>query len=178
MKTLISKYLTPILLILVFVAPGLLAYFYYHHPHELGLSQINKGTLLSPPRLLTLNKSDSKWRLIVWRPFTCETGCIEQLEQLARMRLALGRRLYNLDLYLLLGGQEHALTEKLIERMRQEDIHVLKSTANTVTDGFKLPPKPQVYLEDPHGYLVLSYPQNVNPSDIFHDIKRLLNAKN
>lgn len=59
-----SKYYILLLLIVVFVAPGVAAYLFYQHPSWLGSSRINKGTLLNPPVLLNTLEGKSKWRII------------------------------------------------------------------------------------------------------------------
>src|SRR5690606_23910729 len=90
------------LLILIFLAPGFAALILYKNPHWLGSVTTNRGRFLSPPVALPLEQAATKkWGLILWQPQTCKKICRQELDRLARIRLALGRRLYGVSQYLL-----------------------------------------------------------------------------
>ena len=158
-------------LVVLFAAPGFFAYFFYSHPHWLDHTKTNRGELINPPIQL-MSANSTKWKLLLWSPQVCEESCIEQLDKLARIRLALGRRLYGLELWLLLGNNAPNLSKMFSDTLHEKDIRVLKLSALDLPSA--LPEDAKVYLENPNGYLVLSYPLTANPKDIFHDIKRLL----
>ena len=109
MKPIRHNYVVLLLLILLFALPGLTAYFFYFNPQWLGTTTTNKGAFLNPPLLVPSLGGHSKWRLVLWSPVTCETSCLEHMDQLARVRLALGRRLYDVEASLLLGANAGAL---------------------------------------------------------------------
>ncbi|WP_133128906.1 hypothetical protein [Legionella nagasakiensis] len=177
MNVFYRKYFVPVALVLLFASPGLFAYFFYSHPQWLGATKTNKGELLNPPILISPHDIAAKWRVLLWSPDGCKKQCVQQLNKLARIRLALGRHLYEVESCLLMKPDVPPLSDRLTYVLRDQDIHVLKLTAGNHARLPALPPTPQIYLENPNGFLVLAYSPDTKPEDIFHDIKRLLNVK-
>jgi hypothetical protein len=171
------KYLVPIILVLLFAAPGLAAIFFFQHPEWLSEAKINRGALLNPPILLEKNKSDDKWVLLYWSPSDCDETCMKHLDKLARIRLALGRRLYNVDAKLLLGKSARPVSAAFKSRLKDQDIKVETFTETEEILVSKLPNQSSIYIENPKGFLVMTYPSDVIPKDIHHDLKRFLNIK-
>ena len=166
------NYLILILLGLVFLAPGLGAYLFYTHQRWLSSAPTNKGLLLNPPLLLTNFASSHKkhWKLILWSTGACEKKCIQQLDKLARIRLALGRHLYDVALVLVLGTP--ALPDDaLAQSLREEDIRVVNWPHDA---SFPAKEPIKIFIANPDNYLVLSYRAGVHPNDIVHDMKQLL----
>lgn len=182
MKTVSRKYLILVLLGLVFAAPGISAYFFYTHPQWLGEATTNKGLFLDPPVLLTSLSHQTvvgpstgpKWQLILWSPAACEKTCLEQLDKLARIRLALGRRLYDVVPNLLLGAKAPPLPESLKKVLQEQDIHVVQLSGDEKAPGLK--DQLEIFIANPDNFLVLAYQPTVQPGDVFHDIKQLLNT--
>ncbi len=177
MKIVRRNYVVLLLLSLLFAAPGLSAYLFYTHPAWLGEATTNKGILLSPPVLLTLTDSQaarSKWQLVLWSPNACKKSCILQLDKLARIRLALGRRLYEVDARLLLGPNAPQLSDKLAKALHERDIQLSKLSVSEHDRMLLLQNNLAIYIVNPDDYLVLAYSTEVNPDDIYHDIKQLL----
>lgn len=166
-----------VLLVVLFAAPGLSALFVYYHPQWLGTGTINKGTLLSPPIELTELGSDAKWHLIFWSPQVCEASCLEQLDKLARVRLALGRRLYNVNLSLLLGSNVEVPTT-IQGQLDGLQVKTNKLSSDASINALAHYQAPRLFISNPDNYLVLAYPQDVQPDDVFHDIKLLLSKGN
>ncbi|MCX7117840.1 MAG: hypothetical protein NTW94_08105 [Legionellales bacterium] len=181
MKICQRQSLVLILLGLVFVAPGLSAYFFYKHPSLLQAPSTNKGELLLPPISIgegsTLNPiSRPKWRLILWSPAACQADCIEQLDKLARIRLALGRRLYEVVPELLLGTEAPPLPTALQKMLSERDIQVKVLSKSLRGDQSIFKKKLIMLIASPADFLVLAYPPLVKPEDVFHDIKQLLDT--
>lgn len=176
MKIIKSKNIVLFLLIMVFIAPGLAAIVFYKHPQWLGSGSTNKGTLLSPAVLLPAMQSKAKWGLVLWSPKGCHRTCRQQLDKLGRMRLALGRRLYEVDQWLLTDDSSRPLSNKMIKRLHEQDIHWLRIPANTLDKPALLTNTPQVFITNPDSFLVMSYDLNARSADIFYDIKQLLNT--
>lgn len=175
MKIVRRNYFILLLLGLVFAAPGIAAYFFYMHPDWLGSATTNKGVFLEPPVLLTtLDSPDTKWRLVLWSPEACDASCIAQLDKLARIRLALGRHLYDVVPELLLGANAPPLSKKLIHALQEQDIHVLKLEVGAVERTPVLKNRLEIFIANPDNYLVLAYQPTVGPDDVFNDIKQLL----
>lgn len=197
MKTVLRNYFVLILLGFVFAAPGISAYFFYTHPHWLGDAFTNKGVLLSPPVLLThldpskattvsakeIRRSSplrfnikSKWQLVLWSPTACEKSCIEQLDKLARIRLALGRRLYEVVPLLLLGANAPPLPKDMVNVLQERDIQVVQLPVGASEHTSALKSRLEIFIANPDNYLVLAYLPTARPGDIFHDINQLLNT--
>ncbi len=171
------NYIVLLLLSLLFAAPGVSAYFFYTHPAWLSNNTTNKGGLLTPSMLLTYphpTKAHPKWRFVLWSPVACEKNCTMQLDKLARIRLALGRRLYDVDGLLLLGHDAPSLPHALIKTLNAEDIQVAVLPAREQQHMPRLQNHLAIYIANPDNYLVLTYPPEVAPNDIYRDIKQLL----
>lgn len=171
MKTTRRHAVILILLVFLFATPGLSAYFLYFHPQWLSATTTNKGELLNPPILLTELNQTSKWRLILWSPQACEESCLAQLDKLARIRLALGRRLYNVDLCLMLSMKAPPLAKDVAAMLHEQGVVVTRVAAKNLTTLYN---EPELFISNPDNYLVLAYPETAEPDDLFHDIKLLL----
>ena len=168
------RYVVLLLLVFLFAAPGLSAYFLYFHPQWLSSTTTNKGQLLNPPVLLGQLSTNSKWHLVLWSPAACEETCIEQLDKLARIRLALGRRLYDVDLSLLLGSNAKPMAAEQANMRQLQDVSVVTLSPEETQALYSLHPHSQLFVANPEQYLVLAYSVNAASDDLFHDIKLLL----
>ena len=139
------KRLILICLILIFVAPGIIAYLIYKHPQWLHLSLTNKGTLVRA-RLLHI-PHNTKWGIVLVNPGMCDILCLQELDRLNQIRLALGRKYFAVDLWLSHGDQD------------SDPISWVK---------------PKIFIITPKNYLVLTYPSTVDSGDIFQDLRSLL----
>lgn len=176
MKKQTSKYYILLLLVLMFAAPGIAAFMFYQHPSWMSTATINKGTLLNPPIVLNSLEGTEKWGIIFWNPDACDNACMKQLDILAKIRLALGRKLYQVDQWLLLGNESPSLSQKQQSLLKEIDFKVTRLSANEIDDERALFSKAKIFLVDPHNYLILSYSSQVNPSDVYKDLKLLLNT--
>lgn len=182
MKTIHHKYVVLFLLFLLFAAPSLIAYLFYHNPDWVASNKTNKGVLLTPPVLLAYtdkapSASTPKWKLAFWSPDTCGKNCLEQLDKLARIRLALGRHLYEVEIQLLLGAKAPQLSQNIVNALHEQDISILKFSAAEEQGMGILKNKSKIFITNPGNYLVLAYVQTVKPDNIFHDIKQLLKVE-
>ncbi|MBI2784888.1 MAG: hypothetical protein HYX60_00690 [Legionella longbeachae] len=176
MKKKLSKYYILLLLVVMFAAPGIAAYVFYQHPSWLAATKVNKGTLLNPPVALDSLSGKSKWRIIFWSPSLCDKACLQQLDVLARIRLALGRKLYQVDQWLILGDKAPPLSEKTKSLLKEMDFQVAQLSAAEVNAKGTLFSEAKVFLADSGNYLILSYSPQVNPDDVYKDLKLLLNT--
>lgn len=167
-------YLILLLLVFLFSAPGLSAYFLYFHPDFLRGTTTNKGQFVQPPQQMIALGTGAKWRLILWSPTACDASCITQLDKLSRIRVALGRRLYDVDAGLM-QGIDAGPTSSAVATLLQTPgmFSVTLSKAETVGLS-RLYSQPQLFIANPDRYLVLVYPISAGPNDLFHDIKQLL----
>lgn len=176
MKKKTSKFYIVLLLITVFAAPGITAYLFYTHPSWLGGSRINKGDLLAKPVLLTSVEKTNKWRILYWSATGCKRTCLKELDILARVRLALGRRLYQVDQMLVMGSQALKLSSDLDQKLQINDFKIRKLSVEDTQRLDDIDSKEHVFIMNPDNYLVLSYTAGANPDDVYKDLKLLLNT--
>ncbi|CAM2749624.1 Uncharacterised protein [Legionella steigerwaltii] len=171
-----SKYYILLLLVVIFATPGVAAYVFFQHPSWLGSARVNKGTLLNPPVQLGALEGKSKWSIIFWSPKTCDQACVKQLDVLARIRLALGRKLYQVDQWLLISDKAPPLSQEQQSFLKDIDFKVAKLSATELVAKGTLFSKSKVFVADPGNYLILSYAPQANPEDVYKDLKLLLNT--
>ena len=172
MKMARREWFVLLILFLVFIAPGILAYCFYTNPQWLRAPSTNKGALLNPP-LQTTWRGNNKWQLILWNPTACETTCAQQVDKLARIRLALGRRLYEVDQWLVLN-ENTAILPAINTMWHEQGIRVVRLSQQNKAHLPLLANKPLVLIANPADYLILTYAVPANAEGIFHDIKRLM----
>ncbi|CEG58070.1 hypothetical protein [Legionella fallonii] len=176
MKKQVTKYYTLLLLAIMFAAPGVAAYLFYQHPTWLSSTKVNKGTLLTPPVELGSLNAQAKWQIIFWSPGSCEQDCLTQLNVLARVRLALGRKLYLVDQKLILGDNSASITDKMKKVLREQDFHLTELSKDDRAKLEDLSAESKIFIANPDNFLVMSYRSGVNPDDVYKDIKLLLNT--
>jgi hypothetical protein len=165
-------------LLLVFSAPGVFALLFYMHPTWLGELPTNKGSFVTPSvQFPELGDADDTWKIVVWCPSGCNTTCLKNVDDLARVRLALGRRLYQVSLWLVQGDDGRMCTREEEHMLKTHDVHARTLLARMRLNVPVLQDKASVFLVDPKQHAVLQY-QGVNvPKDVFQDLKRLLNRQ-
>lgn len=178
MKKFLTKYYVIFILVLLFSAPGIFAWYFFNHPGLLGDSFTNKGQLLQPPIAMesfqdlrpNLKKS-TKWRLVFWTQTACSSTCMQQLEKLAKIRLALGRKLYEVDLDFFQAKEAPLPSKTLMDKIEALGFHrtTLQSPAENI---------PPVLIANPDNYLILGFKKDSNSADIFHDLKLLISNPN
>lgn len=162
-----------LLLLLIFIMPGLSAYYFYTHPQWLSKSTTNRGQLVEKPQQISLG-TEKKWGLVLWWNKPCDSACIQQLDKLARIRLALGRRLYQVNMYLLLPENIAAPSLETQQMLKEKGIEIKRIS---VENPQKLPfSKETLAISDPKNFVVLTYALGQNPMDIFADMKQLLSV--
>ena len=171
-----SRYSILLLLAIMFAAPGIAAYIFYHHPTWLGASKTNKGFLLNPPLALHSLDNKSKWRIVLWSDKPCDDACLKELDLLARVRLALGRKLYQVDQWLLLDNRQHPLTDNAQNFLKEHDFHFSSVSPEDKTSLASFAENTRIFIVNPDNYLILTYQLTANPDDIYKDLKLLLNT--
>lgn len=161
-----------VLLLLIFLLPGSLAILFYSHPQWLGHSLVNKGELLTPGEALLALEPKHKWRLIFWHSGFCDEECSSVLNKLARIRLALGRRWYEVETWLISG--EPTLNKGLKEQFKLEDIKFVHLSREEAVKQPAFAKGSRLFIADPGNYLILSYEPKALAQDLFKDLELLL----
>ena len=158
-----------ILLFGIFLLPGLMALFLYQTHYFHNLPKINHGQLLKPPVKIHLDITSDKWGLIFWQPSVSEENLSDMIEKIKRIRLALGRRYFQVQPVLL-----------------TKDKSLSKSAQKELTDNYfvhrvilademnLLSSQPAFYILSPEKYVIIRYSVDTASNHIFKDIKRLL----
>ncbi|MDX2346342.1 MAG: hypothetical protein QNK11_05690 [Legionella sp.] len=172
---------TLIALLLVFIAPGVLAVLFYMNPNWLAGLPTNKGVFIRPAVKLSSLGGDvadkDKWHLVVWCPKGCGAACLDAVDEMARVRLALGRRLYQVDLWVLQGQTGVICNQDIAKAFKAKAIKTRALSSDEQLAVSVLDDKPKIFLADPNQYLVFEYTEKNKPNDVFQDLKRLLSAQ-
>ncbi len=175
-------------LILVFVSPfvaGWMAlYVFKLHPasNQYGdLVQPVKPLILPAVQALDGKKRSpdfwKKWTFVVIANDGCQQLCQKNIYYLRQMRIALGRDIERVQNVLLTPQKvASALKQKLKE---YPALTVIENAPPELSRLFDLPGhvpgrSPMLYLIDPTGNLMMTYPAQNKPRSILHDIQRLL----
>lgn len=133
----------------------------------------NHGELLAPPlsmEAVVANRVDGstwvwenvdrQWSLLLQLPTRCDDACRESAELLVNVRQALGRHAEKLHMFEI---DEAGVFPRLsLEGELPAPLGELPSAG------------PQVWLVDPHGYLVMRYREGYDPSGVRRDLSRLV----
>jgi hypothetical protein len=175
-----------LMLAVVFLGPILAALFLYYGPLEprwLSASGAHRE-LIDPPmalpddalRMLQVGQappgSPYRWGLIYARIAPCEEQCVQHLTRLREVHLALGRdsrRLRRAYFYAGPAPQVDADQDLLLVPFdRPPGARVLKLLGEERIRGGR------VYIVDPLGNIVASYPAGADQRALLEDLKRLL----
>jgi cytochrome oxidase Cu insertion factor (SCO1/SenC/PrrC family) len=178
--------LPPLMLAIVFGGPLALAVLAYVAGTDWLRSMAGPlGELVDPPvalapQALVTPKGDAtrpdwfrhRWTLLYVRGSACESQCLDEIHRLASVRLALGRDQQRVQLaYLLadpvppLEGHPMLIVGRLNGAGGPELVDLLGS--ERVRDG-------RIFIVDPQGRLVTTYPLPAEQKAIHSDLKRLL----
>ncbi|MFT5395111.1 MAG: hypothetical protein ACI85N_000292 [Gammaproteobacteria bacterium] len=188
-----SNRLTIILVVVMFVSPLVLSWYVFNYTDFLEMRGMsNKGDLIEPARPLgdlalidPLNdeRKDSlfgEWNL-VYVTATCDKQCMDNVYLMRQIHASMDKHSLRVQKVLLLTNQSASeLKEKLVEFKGQQVINAGLININEMIEKFRLneaddPLKMnRIYIVDPLGNLMMSYEPNVNPRDIYKDLKKLL----
>jgi cytochrome oxidase Cu insertion factor (SCO1/SenC/PrrC family) len=111
------------------------------------------------------------WQLIYARMSSCEQQCAQHLGRLLQVQLALGRDQARVQRVVWHLGRLPQLDDP------QLAAHTLDDTAGramVAALGAERLSNGRVYVADPRGLVVLSYPPDVEQKELLRDLKRLL----
>lgn len=161
------------LLLFLFAAPGTIAYIVYLHPEWIS-SRTNHGQLLQPPPILQQMSQSEKWQLLYWTPQACTQDCLQRMDDLAKLRLALGRRLYYVDLVLASQTARSTASQTTQNLLETVDGHWAQLAGK---EAEILGSQPAIYLVNPQGYVILAYSSDQSLKDIFQDLQKMVHDK-
>jgi hypothetical protein len=182
MKQLMKRKKILLALLLVFLAPGALAILFYMNPSWLGGLPTNKGQLIRPAIQLDglVNpKTADMWHLVVWCPAGCDTACLNTVDDMARVRLALGRRLYQVDVWMFQPETGAMCAKNIVGALTEAAVktQVLSASEQEAVSILKTQTASKIFLADPSQYVVLEYAAKGEKQGVFQDLKRLMNTR-
>ena len=157
----------------------------------------NKGDLVEPPRALSsvvlasadgasveLKSLFGKWTYVYFISGACDAQCQQVIGSLERVRIAQGKNARRLRLLLipLLPEQLSAVSQVRLDLPEAVVLGVSAEEKDSLVSQFLLDSgspltgELRIYLVDPLGNLMMSYPIDADPSDLSKDIGRLLRA--
>lgn len=174
------KSFTPWLVAAVVFGPFVLATLLYYGPwgvdwlprlsgsRELFAEPVPLPEAWAPP-----SDAEPVWSLIYARSSPCEAQCAPELGRLLAVQLALGRDQDRVRrLFLFPDAQANELDDPALVRFALDApaADTLRAALGTdVHDG-------QVYVADPEGRVILSYPADVAQRELLRDLKRLISV--
>lgn len=166
-------------LLLVFILPVIIGlYMFATHQRLEGRSH---GELVQPPRKLAFAVSEGwqdKWHLVYVSSGLCDEGCRNALYMMRQVHATLEKNIDRVQRVCLVDG---TLVPDVLEKLHQQypDMPVMNAAADKARQ-FDLPggtpsgSSGRVYLVDPLGNLMMSYPRGTDPQGMRKDLKRLL----
>jgi cytochrome oxidase Cu insertion factor (SCO1/SenC/PrrC family) len=180
------------IMVAIFAAPVIAAWFFYLNPEYLPSGRSNEGELIHPPvalpadlGLFTPEGSEfdrevlaGKWTLVYIAGGTCGDECLNRLIELRQIRSALGEGQLRVERWLIMT--DPAATDLALElRGKLEGMQValtdtaggarLRSLLEEDADASN-----RVYILDPMGNLMMRYAPDAPPKDILKDMEHLL----
>lgn len=162
------------LLMLLFAAPGIAAFVFFMHPSWL-TATTNRGQLLQPPKTIISLAQSTKWQLVYWQPHACEQDCAKHMNDLARIRLALGRQVRQIDTVLLIPQNQANIADTLQQQLTTEGSQIRQVVVPE--DHLQLGNAPVIYIANKQHALILAYADTQPLDDIFQDLKHLVTDK-
>lgn len=181
-----------LLMVAIFLAPLMLAKYYYFHG-DVKIAATNQGQLLTNPHNVSelhLNKPfiqsadawrDKRWHIIYQPPKKCDRECEQVIYKLQQVHIALGKNKDRLQRVLIHNNNiSNNLDHWRYIYDKYPHMTMTSFTNKNLTNNNIISSR-KVYIADPLGNIIMSY--NINDDDlsnfdskIFKDTKRLLSV--
>lgn len=178
-----------LLLAAIFAAPVIGAYLVYLNPEWQPSGKINRGQLVSPARTLPVlqlvneqgeprdNKAlQGKWSLVLLTGANCAIECQKKLFELRQIRILQNQHIGRVQRVLWAPDAQTLTAVRSTLSQQQPELYAdLVLLAGAGAHEFFAPADPlAVYIVDPLGNWLMSYPGGSNYQDILKDLKKLL----
>ena len=176
-----------IALVSVFIAPVLVAYFWQPTGY------VNRGQLIEPPRVVsdlemtmiggrstTLSSMKGKWTYVYFSRRMCDQTCNRVIESLVRVRFSRGKHKDRVQFLVpIVSPVADLSSNESASHPATLTVHIDTAAWGRWRERFSvegsIPPEAdRIYLLDPLGYLMMSYPRAIDPNDIRKDLARLM----
>ena len=158
-------------------------------------AQMNHGELVQPARPLTdvalttldgreirVSQLGKKWTMLYFGPAECDAGCMQTIYKMRQVQAAQGKDADRVQ-YAFVVIDPRALDQLHDTVKDYPDMLVITGSADNIrllARQFALPAGTpldglgRIYLTDPLGNFMMSYPADADPSDMRKDLARLL----
>ncbi|MFP3873037.1 MAG: SCO family protein [Thiohalophilus sp.] len=184
-----------LLLVAVFFLPIIIVLVLYFNLDKFDLGgDRNHGELIQPPRQLDdvvltdiqgkpfrFSEVRDKWLMIHFGGAGCDQACRDELYLMRQIRLSQGsdrQRIVRIHISTE-GEPKESLRGILADHPDLKVVYADTSTLQKVTGQFQHdvgagPAVQDMYLADPRGFLMMSYPEDYEPKGMIKDLERLL----
>lgn len=162
------------LLVLVFSLPMFVAYKLAQHPEWLGsINTTNYGQWVKNNVMWKAAVPNKRpWQLVYWVKDSCNKECLDSINQLAKIRLAMGRKLYQMNIWLMVPNHVQ-LSAKEIKNFQNQDILIAYADQKTQKQWSSFRDNP-IVLFTPENKALLKYEANFNAKKMYHDLQLLI----
>ena len=192
-KARLKNRLTLLLVIGIFCVPVLYSWWVLHYTDKMDAgSKSSHGDLIIPPRSLPdlvlidpLGQRDNtglhgKWSLFYIVADQCDQACGENLYRMRQLRLTTGKDDHRVQRAMLFLQEDAVTAQTFLEYTGQWVVSRNNPGFDQLIEIFRLNPgeEPEklhrLYIIDPLGNLMMSYPAGADPGGIIKDLKKLL----
>lgn len=184
-----NKRLQLILLVLLFFGPLAVAWIWFFHFQDIRPEPINHGDLIEPVvpiADLKLYERESgigvtpltdDWSIVLFAPDACDVTCERALYLSRQVHIRLNRDADRVQRVLIAGSDvEYPVAEHPDLRVFDADERVIARFSDPAREA--LAGSDRMYLVDPRGNLMMSYPLDFTPEMLSDDLERLLRYSN
>ena len=182
-----------VVIVLVFIAPSILSWYVFNHTDFLeSRGTSNYGQIITPPvQLENLSLIDpldaqrmdtlhGKWSMIYVAEL-CDDICVQNVYRMRQIHMGMGKHSLRVQKVLFLIDQDlDELPSLLANYKGQQVININTIDTDVLLEKFRikgvkdLSRSQRIYISDPLGNLMMSYPPDINPKGILKDLKKLL----
>lgn len=169
-----ARVLLPLFLLFFLPIFGAIA-LYFYFPEWIPSGKTNYGELVTParPAPAFAEPLKGRWTYVQLADDGCAAECLQSLAQFRQIRLALNEKRERVQRVVLVPSEAAAAALGAALKAEHPDLQVI-AVADGSARAFFAPQTPTVYLLDPNGNWLMSYPAGAESRGIFKDIKRLL----
>lgn len=146
-----------------------------HPPRPLGAFEFERADAAG---MLTDGTLHGRWAIVHVGPAACDEECRARLWASRQVHTRLGREGLRVQRVYLLVDAEVLDDPAFFEREHDGMAVGRVSGAHRIVDLFRVDDRPpaagRTYIVDPLGNLMMSYPPDASPGDLYQDLKRLL----
>ena len=184
-----------IVIVLVFIAPSIISWYVFNRTDFLeSRGTSNYGQIITPPiQLENLSLIDpldtqrmdtlyGKWSMI-YVAESCDDICMQNVYRMRQIHMGMGKHSLRVQKVLFLIDQDvNELASLFTNYKGQQVINTNTIDTDILLEKFRLEGvngllrSQRIYISDPLGNLMMSYPSGISPKGILKDLKKLLRA--